>query len=144
MLFIIFSMRSWSKKAMSSDTCDLKLRSNCFLFAKTWNEDTIFSQKSTISPNTAFTFIFFDSAFLKSINWLTNLYKCFAFLSIINNDSLVFRSVVLISSKFCSGPKIKVNGVLNSWEILVKNSNFILFISLSFLFSNFSILSLLL
>ena len=94
--------------------------------------------KGTTSTHSTFNFMNPCSCFLKSRSSVINIRKFIAFLYTACKRLVTAEDIFSICNIISICPIIKVKGVRNSCDILVKKRNFILFISSIRIFSSFS------
>ena len=99
-----------------------------FIIRRNW---ILLFMKFTIFPHSVCNLSFPLSNFDRSNNWLINLNSLFPLFRISWKCSFLFP--LNLPDSICSiGPRIKVKGVRNSWDILAKNWDFIRSSSWSF------------
>lgn len=109
--------------------------SNPFSSASIWKPSQILLRKFNKLPFFTRIFSCLVSTLLKSISSSNSIFILIALLITNFILGLISGLKTFFSRKDCRGMRIRLNGVLNSWEIFVKKLSFSVFTSSIFFFS---------
>ena len=134
-LNIIFSTFTGANHTSSSEFSIFNMYSNPFSSASIWKPSQILLRKFNKLPFFTRIFSCLVSTLLKSISSSNSIFILIALLITNFILGLISGLKTFFSRKDCRGMRIRLNGVLNSWEIFVKKLSFSVFTSSIFFFS---------